>query len=90
MRAVARFLGYRLEGGVVQVGRRRVRVGAFPISVGFNFFYGAAERPEVKAQMEELRQRLRGLKVVFSIDRLDYTKGVLNRLKTWERKLMAR
>jgi len=30
MRAVARFLGYRLEGGVVQVGRRRARVGPSP------------------------------------------------------------
>jgi trehalose 6-phosphate synthase/phosphatase len=85
LRAVARFLGYRLEGGVVQVGRRRARAGAFPISVEFDFFYGAAERPEVKVQMEELRQRLRGLKVVFSMDRLDYTKGVLNRLRAWER-----
>ncbi len=85
LRSVTKFLGYRVEGGVVHVGRRKVRVGSFPISVNFEFFHTAAERPEVKAQIEELRQRLRGLKVVFSIDRLDYTKGVLNRLHAWER-----
>ena len=85
LRSVTKFLGYRVEGGVVHVGRRKVRVGSFPISVNFEFFHTAAERPEVKAQIEELRQRLRGQKVVFSIDRLDYTKGVLNRLHAWER-----
>jgi trehalose 6-phosphate synthase/phosphatase len=85
LRAVARFLGYGAEGGVVHVGRRKVRVGFFPIGIDFDFFHAAAERPEVKAEIDELRQRLRGLKVVFSIDRLDYTKGLLNRLRAWER-----
>ena len=87
LRAVAKFLGYRVEGGVVHVGRRKARVGSFPISINFEFFHTAAGRPQVKAQIDELRQRLRGLKVVFSIDRLDYTKGVLNRLHAWERLL---
>ena len=85
LRSVTKFLGYRVEGGVVHVGRRRVRVGSFPISINFEFFHTAAERPQVRAQIDELRQRVRGLKVVFSIDRLDYTKGVLNRLHAWER-----
>jgi trehalose 6-phosphate synthase/phosphatase len=85
LRAVTRFLGCRAEGGVMHVGRRKVRAGFFPIGIDFDFFHTAAGRPEVKTQIDELRQRLRGLKVVFSIDRLDYTKGVLNRLRAWER-----
>ena len=85
LRSVTKFLGYKVEGGVVYAGRRKVRIGSFPISVEFDFFHSSAERAEVRAQIEELRERLRGLKVVFSIDRLDYTKGVLNRLYAWER-----
>ncbi|ACB39225.1 bifunctional alpha,alpha-trehalose-phosphate synthase (UDP-forming)/trehalose-phosphatase [Pyrobaculum neutrophilum] len=85
IRAVAKFLGYRAESGALRVGRRRVRVGAYPISIDYAFFHGSSQRAEVAAEIDELRQRLRGLKIVFSIDRLDYTKGVLNRLKAWER-----
>ena len=83
LRSVFKFLGHPAEGGVVKVGRRKVRVGAFPISIDFSYFYNSSN--EVAAQIEELRNRLRGLKVVFSIDRLDYTKGVLKRLEAWER-----
>lgn len=85
LRSVAKFLGYRVEVGVVHVGRRRVRVGAFPIGINFEMFHNSALSPDVQTAAEELRQRLRGLKIVFSIDRLDYTKGVINRVRAWER-----
>ncbi|MEZ0318577.1 MAG: bifunctional alpha,alpha-trehalose-phosphate synthase (UDP-forming)/trehalose-phosphatase [Pyrobaculum sp.] len=85
IRSVSKFLGYKAEGGVVHVGRRKARVGAFPISIDFEFFHNSATDPQVAKEAEELRQRLRGLKIVFSIDRLDYTKGNLNRLRAWER-----
>ena len=85
LRSVAKFLGYRAEAGAVYAGRRKVRVGAFPISIDFDFFYNSSLREDVAAMIKELRLRLRGLKIVFSIDRLDYTKGNLNRLRAWER-----
>jgi len=85
LRSVAKFLGYKAEAGAVYAGRRKVRVGAFPISIDFDFFYNSSLREDVAAMIKELRQRLRGLKIVFSIDRLDYTKGNLKRLRAWER-----
>ena len=90
LRSVSKFLGYRTEAGMVYAGRRKIRVGAFPISIDFDFFHNSSEVPEVERQIEELRQRLRGLKIVFSIDRLDYTKGVINRIHAWERFLKER
>ncbi|RFA93940.1 bifunctional alpha,alpha-trehalose-phosphate synthase (UDP-forming)/trehalose-phosphatase [Pyrobaculum aerophilum] len=85
VRAVSKFLGYRTEAGVIYAGRRKVHVGAFPIGIDFDFFYNSSLDPEVAGQIEELRQKLRGLKIIFSIDRLDYTKGVINRVHAWER-----
>ncbi|MFN3804468.1 MAG: bifunctional alpha,alpha-trehalose-phosphate synthase (UDP-forming)/trehalose-phosphatase [Pyrobaculum sp.] len=85
LRSVAKFLGYRTEAGVIYAGGRKTRVGAFPIGIEFDQFYNSSLDPQVAAQIGELKTRLRGLKVVFSIDRLDYTKGVLNRLQAWER-----
>ncbi|ABO08784.1 bifunctional alpha,alpha-trehalose-phosphate synthase (UDP-forming)/trehalose-phosphatase [Pyrobaculum calidifontis] len=85
LRSVAKFLGYKAEAGAVYAGRRKVKVGAFPISIDFDFFYNSSLREDVAAMIKEFRQRLRGLKIVFSIDRLDYTKGNLNRLRAWER-----
>ncbi len=90
LRSVAKFLGLRTEAGVIYLGGRKTRVAAFPIGIDFDFFHNSSQMPEVARQIEELKLRLRGLKVVFSIDRLDYTKGVLNRLQAWERFLRER
>ncbi|MBS1607108.1 MAG: bifunctional alpha,alpha-trehalose-phosphate synthase (UDP-forming)/trehalose-phosphatase [Bacteroidetes bacterium] len=63
---------------------RRVKTDAFPISIDFEKFHHAFDHPSV----DEMRRRyleLKGTKkMIFSVDRLDYTKGVANRLKGYE------
>lgn len=84
-RSVVRFLGYKVEMGAIAVGHRRVRVGVFPIGIDFDRFYNSSQDPSVVEEMAKLREMLGRAKVVFSIDRLDYTKGVLRRVAAWER-----
>lgn len=60
------------------------------MGIDFERFYNSAPDPEVAREMEEVRRLLRGLKVVFSIDRLDYTKGVVNKVYAWEKLLKTR
>lgn len=78
------------RGGVRVFGRgqvcrvvtpeREVLVGAFPISIDFNEFAKAASAPEVERQAMEIRTNLPGRRLILGIDRLDYTKGIPNRL----------
>jgi len=67
------------------VGRRKVRVGSFPISIDFDEFNSIAEQPETIARAREIRKQIgAGRKIILCVDRLDYTKGFDARLRAWE------
>jgi trehalose 6-phosphate synthase/phosphatase len=59
---------------------RRTQIGAFPISIDFREFALEAAQPEVTARAAELTANLAGCSIVLGVDRLDYTKGVPERL----------
>ncbi len=72
------------RGGVVSVnmGNRRFRLGAFPISIDFNQFNQMAERPDVAQHAFNIREALRHRKIILGVDRLDYTKGIPERIRS--------
>jgi trehalose 6-phosphate synthase/phosphatase len=90
LRAAERLLGQEAQGGALNVGGRSVVVEAFPIGVDFGRWDGATDDPEVRRELERIAPPLEGRKVVLSVDRLDYTKGILNRLDAFERLLERR
>ena len=59
---------------------RQVRVGVYPIGIEFSEFEDIAKKPEVEATVARIRANLGAEKVVLGVDRLDYTKGILERL----------
>jgi alpha,alpha-trehalose-phosphate synthase [UDP-forming] len=61
----------------------RAVVGTFPIGIDFDEFARAAARPEIAADSAEIRRRLSGDLLVLGVDRLDYTKGIPERLKSF-------
>jgi trehalose 6-phosphate synthase len=63
-------------------GRRSV-VGTFPIGIDFEAFEHDAERPEIAAHAAEIRKRVADDVLVLGVDRLDYTKGIPERLKSF-------
>ncbi|MDH3319020.1 MAG: trehalose-6-phosphate synthase [Betaproteobacteria bacterium] len=67
-----------------RVGKRTVRIGAFPISIDYGAFQRRAASPEVTAKAQELHRLLPERKLILGIDRLDYTKGIPLRLKAFE------
>lgn len=70
------------------VGRRRVRVGSFPISIDFDEFNSIAEKPETVARAREIRRQVgANRRIILCVDRLDYTKGFDSRLRAWENML---
>ena len=63
---------------------RTVRSGSFPISIDFDAFDAMARDPEIIRDADSIRQRLGARrKVVLSVDRLDYTKGIEQRLAAY-------
>lgn len=82
---VERILGYEPDGqGLILVDGRVVRAGTFPMGVDLRRYETAAGSPELRAETEEMRSTLAPCKVVLSIDRLDYSKGIFNRLRAYE------
>jgi trehalose 6-phosphate synthase len=75
----------------LEFGGRAVRCGSFPISIDFDAFDALARDPEVVRDAESIRQRLGARrKVVLSVDRLDYTKGIEQRLSAYAELLATR
>lgn len=87
LQAVLRILGYENHLGQITTPARTVKAESFPMGIDFNKFAGALDDREVQKEKEVLRKSLQEVRTVLSVDRLDYTKGLLNRLSGFERLL---
>ncbi|WP_157799109.1 bifunctional alpha,alpha-trehalose-phosphate synthase (UDP-forming)/trehalose-phosphatase [Mucilaginibacter auburnensis] len=79
--SIERVLKVQRDGQHFVWDDRRIKVDAFPISIDFDKFYQAADSPDVAAFRETYTTLKDGKQLIFSVDRLDYTKGLENRLK---------
>jgi len=80
----ARVLGLATMPNGVEFDGRYAHVGTFPIGIEPMQFSEALERPAVQSRIAELEQRFKGVKIVVGIDRLDYIKGVPQKLHALE------
>jgi trehalose 6-phosphate synthase/phosphatase len=83
--SVLRILGHESHHGTVRLGNRSVHVDAFPIGIDYKKFVESTKSDEVKAELETLDNHYEGQQVILSVDRLDYSKGITNRLEAFER-----
>lgn len=68
-----------------QYDNRNIKVEAFPISIDFEKFNSAFHKTSVEAEREKLKSQYGNKKIIFSVDRLDYTKGITYRLRGYAR-----
>jgi trehalose 6-phosphate synthase/phosphatase len=87
MRSVVMALKVEHDGRFISWNNRQVQVEAFPISIDFGLFNNSYSLPEVIAFRNHYREIKGDKKLLFSVDRLDYTKGIFNRLKAFEKLL---
>jgi len=74
-------VGIRARPGIVEVGERSVRVGAFPISIDSRGLDASARNDRTRKRAAEIRDSLGNPEtIVLGVDRLDYTKGIDVRL----------
>jgi trehalose 6-phosphate synthase/phosphatase len=84
LQSVLRILGHEHRLGQISAPDHVVKVETFPMGIDFEKFADAAVEPEVEREASELRDTLTGLKLILSVDRLDYSKGISNRLEGYE------
>jgi trehalose 6-phosphate synthase/phosphatase len=83
--SVLRLLGLEHEFGRVAVGKRISKADTFPLGIDVNRFSAPAEHQTIHSEFVELENKVENRKVVLSVDRLDFTKGIPERLLAIER-----
>ena len=84
LRCCLRILGLEHTFGRVTIGNRISVADTFPMGIEFEQFQSAAKSEEVVKESASLRESFGNRKVIISVDRLDYSKGILNRLEGYE------
>ena len=68
-----------------EIDGRRVRLGAFPVSIETKAYMRLARNAGRSAMIMLVRESLGVNRLVLGVDRLDYSKGIPNRIKGFER-----
>lgn len=76
-----------LPDGRIELGERTVVARAFPIGIDAAAFADLAGQMDEDVQMELMRRKILGRKQIIGVDRLDYSKGLPDRFRSFRRLL---
>lgn len=83
--SVHRLTGFSYRNNTVQVDSRTVEVDALPMGIDYDKFAEQASAKETQEHLNEIKRGLKQKKIILSVDRLDYSKGIPSRLHAfWE------
>lgn len=92
MSSIRRLLGYENTYNRINYGNRVIKVDAYPMGIDFDKYHNAAKEAVNKEpcsvslkHIEKFCANDNGKQLILSMDRLDYTKGINNRLLAYER-----
>jgi len=71
------------------LNNRKLLTGAFPASIDFEKFNKVYDNESICHLRQKLKEQLENRKIIFSVDRLDYTKGLYHRLKAYQNFLIS-
>jgi len=84
LKSIGQILGFDNVLRVITTPDRSITVDSFPISIDYNKFNTASTDNDTFEERNKIKKRLFDKKLIISVDRLDYAKGVGNRLKSFE------
>lgn len=84
LNACTNILGLTELNRSVQVRDRTIYIEVFPMGIDFDKFNKLAQEPEIQQKAIGLKEHFNQRKIILSIDRLDYSKGLLVRLEAYE------
>jgi trehalose 6-phosphate synthase/phosphatase len=68
----------------ISIGKRIVKVDAFPMGINYKKYSEAINDTGVKKEIKKTLAEIGKRKIILSIDRLDYTKGIVQRLEAFD------
>ena len=88
LQAAEQVLQTDAAGGELAWEGRAVSTGAYPVSIDFDLFHDANLQEDVQQLVSHYQSIKENKKMLFSVDRLDYTKGVHHRIKGYKKFLL--
>ncbi len=85
LKTVQMVYGYDSEFRNILLKERIIRAEMFPLGIDFGKFHNARLNPDIIEGLQKIKDNFKGKKIIFSVDRLDYTKGVTHRMAGFER-----
>ncbi len=82
--SVNRLAGLGNSNSRIDVDNRKVLVDALPMGIDYEKYESAASHPETLSREVRYRTGIGNQRLMLSIDRLDYSKGIPERLKAFE------
>lgn len=79
-----RLLGATVSGDVIEYDGRAIKVSAHPIGIDYEKFRAQLDTKETREAIKQLDETYKGQKLILSVDRLDYSKGIADRLRAFQ------
>ncbi len=84
LESVRRIAGYEHTYSQITTKNRILKVDAFPIGIDYETWAKAHELTDVKKEMARYTRKLGGTRIILSIDRTDYSKGIPRRIEAFD------
>lgn len=79
-----RLIGAHSANGSIEYDGRVVKVDTYPIGIAYERFIAQLHSKESQKELQTLEDHYKNQKIIVAIDRLDYTKGILERMRGFE------
>ena len=83
--SIRRLLGLDNNLGIVRDRNTMSKVDVFPMGIDYEKYSESSNRDEARNEIQSVQASTAGRTVILSVDRLDYSKGIPNRLQAYER-----
>lgn len=85
--AVGRITGLSSESGYIQAENRIINVDSFPMGIDYDKFANQAKSKKTQSIVKDFTKQVEGQKLIITIDRLDYSKGIPQRIQAFDQLL---
>ena len=80
--SIYRICGHEHQLSQLTIDDRRIRVDAFPMGINYEKYANSLSSPVIAKEIDKYKDN--STKIILSVDRLDYTKGILKRLVAYD------
>ncbi|HLU90356.1 MAG TPA: bifunctional alpha,alpha-trehalose-phosphate synthase (UDP-forming)/trehalose-phosphatase, partial [Cyclobacteriaceae bacterium] len=82
--SAGRLLGMRDESGYIKADNRLINVDSFPMGIDYDKFADSAKSLKTLEYVKKFKELLGHQKLLITIDRLDYSKGIPQRIRAFD------